>query len=102
MLILFWSLLGFPLTRALLPNGVFTAKFFLDNSVPNLAVSTLCCDRHRRLVLNVDKTFPHRAVLYAQKMEESRVGANPHPVFSSDLAPSAFFLFGGLNNQPAG
>jgi hypothetical protein len=102
MIITFWSSLGFPMIQTLPPKMTFTAKFFVDNILPDVLAAKRACQPYRRPVLHMDTASPHRAVLAAQKLEGNGIVATPHPASSSDLVPSHFFLFGALKGQFAG
>jgi hypothetical protein len=50
----------------------------------------------------MDNDFSYRTRLAARNLEENRITASRHPVFSPDLAPSDFFLFGALKGYLSG
>jgi histone-lysine N-methyltransferase SETMAR len=80
----------------------FTAKFFIDNVLPDIVAAKPPCRPHRRLIVHMDNASPHRAVSTARKLEKDGIVASPCPAFSPNLEPSDFFIFGPLKGQPAG
>jgi hypothetical protein len=65
MIVRFWPALGFPVIQDLPPKMKFTAKFFADNILPEIVGDKPACDHYRRLVLHIDNTASHPAVLTA-------------------------------------
>jgi hypothetical protein len=102
MIIIFWSLLGFPVIQALPPKVAFTSKFFIDGILPHIVAAKPAGDPDGRLVLYRDNASPHRGRLTARNLEENRITASPRPAFSPDLVPSDFFRFGALKGQLSG
>jgi hypothetical protein len=43
MVVVFWSPLSFPVIQVLPPKMTFTAKFFVDNSLPDIAAAKPAC-----------------------------------------------------------
>jgi hypothetical protein len=81
---------------------MFTAKFFVDSILPDIAAAKPACKPYRRPILHTDDASPHHAVLTAQKRERSGIVASPQPASSPNLAPSDFFLFRALKGRLAG
>jgi transposase len=102
---IFWSPLGFPVIDAL-PNGEkFTAQYFCDNIVPQIAEQRSSDARQktgRKLVLHMDNAILHRAKLKKSCFKTLRIREADHPPYSPDLTPSDFYLFGKLKGQMAG
>jgi histone-lysine N-methyltransferase SETMAR len=46
------------------------------------------------LILHADNARRHTAKMKSQFMEQNSMQKAPHPAYSSDLAPSDFYLFG--------
>jgi hypothetical protein len=103
MVLMLWSLLGFPVIRALLPSTKFTAVYFtaifpkIGKGIPfELAKFTPTTNvahrqRHRAPSLGIDHMF--------EKIPNQSID---HPPYSLDLAPSGLCLFGKLKGALAG
>jgi hypothetical protein len=102
MIVIFWSPRGVPVIQDRPPKVTFTPEFFVDAILPHVVSAKPTGGPGRRLVLHMDNASPHRVRLTAQNLEENRIAASPHPVFSSDLALSDFVLFGALKRQLSG
>jgi hypothetical protein len=102
MVIIVWPPLGFPVTQTLPSKVTFTSKFFIDVILPHIVAAKPAGDPGRRWVLHIDSASPHHARLTARNLEENRIAASLHPVFSPDRAPSDVFLFGALKGQLSG
>jgi hypothetical protein len=68
-IVIFWSPLSFPVIQALPPKMTFTAKFLVNNILPDIVAAKPACDPCQRLVLHLANASPHQAVLTAQKTE---------------------------------
>jgi histone-lysine N-methyltransferase SETMAR len=56
----------------------------------------------RELLVHADNAGLHTAKLSTQCFNENRIRSAPHPPYSSDLAPSDFYLFGYVKKCLAG
>jgi hypothetical protein len=102
---IFWSPLGFPVIDALPAGEKFTARYFYDNIVSQIAEqrpSDARQNRGRKFVVHMDNATPHRAKLTKSCFKTLRLREADHPPHSPDLAPSDFCLFGKLKGQMAG
>jgi histone-lysine N-methyltransferase SETMAR len=88
-----WNPLGFPLIVAL-PNGcTFNAEYYRNNILATLT-QLEPEDDGRKFVVHADNARAHTAQKCRTFCEENGLRLAPHPPYSSDLAPSNFFLFG--------
>jgi histone-lysine N-methyltransferase SETMAR len=56
----------------------------------------------RKLLVHADNARPHTAKLSTQYFNENQTKPAPHPLYSPDLAPSDFYLFGNVKRCLAG
>jgi hypothetical protein len=98
MVIIAWDPLGFPLIVAF-PNGrTFNAEDYRHNILVALT-QFQPEDDGRKLVVHTDNARVHTAQKCRTFCEENRLRLAPHPPYSSDLAPSDFFLLGYVKKR---
>jgi transposase len=85
--------LGFSLIVVLPKGPALNAKYYRDNIFASLT-QFQPEDDGRKLVVHADKARAHTAQKCRTFCEENELRLAPHPPYSSDLAPSDFFLFG--------
>jgi histone-lysine N-methyltransferase SETMAR len=99
MLAVFWSPLGFSLVE-IIPKGIrFDSQYFYSNILSAIVQnqpSETSEDRRRRIMVHFDNATPHTTKRTIDELMANRLTRRPHPVFSPDLAPSDFYLFGKL------
>jgi hypothetical protein len=105
MIILFWSPLGLPVIDALPAGEKFTARYFHNDILPQIAEPQSSDARQNRgpkFVVHMNNATPQRAKLtksYFKTLQLREAGQSPH---SPDLAPSDFYRFGEWKEQTAG
>jgi hypothetical protein len=102
---IFWSRLGFAVIDALPAGKKFTARYFCDNIVPQIAEQRLSDarqNRDRKFVVHMDNATLHRAKLAKLCFKTLRLREAEHLPYSPDLASSDFSLFSKLQGQMAG
>jgi transposase len=93
--------LGFPLIVAL-PNGyTFNAEHYRENILAALT-QLQPEDDGRKLVVLADNARVHTTQKCRTFCEENGLRLAPHPLYSHDLAPSDFFLFGYVKERLKG
>jgi hypothetical protein len=85
--------------QALPPKVIFTSEFFVDVILPRIVAVKPSGDSGRRLVLQLNNAPPHYARLAARNLQGNGITPSSQSAFSSDIAPSDFFLFSSLNGQ---
>jgi transposase len=87
---------------AALPKGhIFNAEYYCDNILAALT-QLQPGDDGRSLVVHPDNAGAHTAQKRGTFCEENGLRLAPHPLYSPDLAPSDFFLFGYLKARLKG
>jgi hypothetical protein len=54
------------------------------------------------MIVHADNAGPHVAKRVTECMDHSSLKRAPHPLYSPDLAPSDFYLFGYVKHQLQG
>jgi histone-lysine N-methyltransferase SETMAR len=88
-----WNPLGFPLIVALPMGRTFNTEQYRDNTFAVLT-QPQPEDDGKKLVVHADNARAHNAQKYRTFCEENGLRLAPDPLYSPDLAPSDFFLFG--------
>jgi hypothetical protein len=99
MLAVFWSPLGFSHVEILSKGILFDSQSFYSNILSAIIQnppSETPEDRRRRMVLHFDNATPRTAKCTIDSLRANRLTRAPHPVFSLDLTPSDFYLFGKM------
>jgi transposase len=92
---------GFHLIDAL-PNGqTFNASYYIDMILQPLSESR-ATEPGAGLIIHADNARPHTAQKTFEFCRENRLEMAPHPLYSPDLAPSDFLLFGHIKHQLEG
>jgi hypothetical protein len=105
MVIVFWSSLGFPVFEALAKRKIFTSDYLCKTFCPQFveyAPMETRQPRGRRLTVHMDNASPHRSKQTPDCLTSLTLVSAPHPQYSSDLAPSDFYLFGKVKNSLIG
>jgi transposase len=89
--------------RASAENQVLIGLFLCD-IIPKIVEGMLFdfAKSPRKLMLHLDNATPHRARATRECLKQFRIRPIRHPLYSSDLAPSDFYLFGELKGAFAG
>jgi transposase len=90
--------LGFPLIVALPKGRTFNAEYYRENILAALT-QLQPVDDGTKLVVHADNARAHTAQKYRTFCEENGLRLAPHPPYSSNLAPSDFFLFGYVKKR---
>jgi histone-lysine N-methyltransferase SETMAR len=93
-----WNPLGFHLIVALPKGYTFNAEYYRDNILAAVT-QPQSDDDGRKLVVHADNARAHTAQKCRTFCEENGLWLAPHPPYSPDLAPAAFFLFGYVNEH---
>jgi hypothetical protein len=105
MLTVLWNPHGFHVVTLLPPGASVNATWFieqnlaplLDASFPNGPDPT-----QRKLVVHVDNASAHNARVTQNFFEHSLLKRLPHPLYSPDISPSDFYLFGKVKDALIG
>jgi transposase len=93
---------GLHLIDILPQNQKMNAEYFAEVILPSL-VSVCYPDgrrsRGRKCVVHFDNAPIHNSKVVAEKLIEENLKRMPHPVYSPDLSPCDFFLFGYLKDR---
>jgi histone-lysine N-methyltransferase SETMAR len=82
-----------------LPKGhIFNVEYYRNDILVALA-QFQPNDDGRKLVVHADNARAHTAQKCRTFCEENGLRLAPHPPYSSDLAPSDFFLFGNVKER---
>jgi histone-lysine N-methyltransferase SETMAR len=104
MVSIFWSPLGFPVITARQSRIKFMTAYLCRDLIPKI-VEGMPPDLEnspREFMLHMDNARPHPAQWSITHLNTFRVHPIDHPPYSSDLAPSGFYLFGKLNGVLTG
>jgi hypothetical protein len=91
-----WNPSGFHLIN-LLPNGFkFNASYYVTQIHDSVSVrrGTQIRRTNRKLIVHPDKARPRTEKVTLDLMERNRMKRAPHPLYSADLVPPDFYLFG--------
>jgi histone-lysine N-methyltransferase SETMAR len=104
MLTIVWNLREFHSIKVLEKGRKFNADYSLAEILEALCQwrSIEAAGNKRKLLLYTDNAHPHSAKLSTQYFNENRMKSGPHPLYSPDLAPSDFDLFGYVKIYLAG
>jgi histone-lysine N-methyltransferase SETMAR len=96
MLMIVWNLQGFYLIKVLEKGRKFNAGYDIVEILKPLSQwhSIEAAGNERKLLVHMDNARPHTAKLSTQYFNENQMKSAPHPPYSTDLAPSDFYLFG--------
>jgi histone-lysine N-methyltransferase SETMAR len=97
MMTIAWNTLGFHSLDTLPKGNTFNADYYRVNILTELLPLRPQVDG-KRLVIHADKPKPHTTRKYRAFCEENRLRFALHPLYSPDLAPSDFFLFGHMKH----
>jgi histone-lysine N-methyltransferase SETMAR len=101
MLTVVWNPHGFHLVSVLPKGQKWTSQFYIDHILPEI-----CTLREpgtqRKVVVHADNAKPHVAKRVKQFMDDNGLRTASHPLYSPDLAPSDFFLFGHVKTALRG
>jgi hypothetical protein len=101
MVTLFWNPWGVHMSNALLSES-FNADYFVRHVLQpfhSLQIVAVTHKQEKRFILHVDNSPIHKAKVTKAKLSQMPINLVPHPSYSPDLAPSAFFLFGYLKEK---
>jgi histone-lysine N-methyltransferase SETMAR len=96
MLTIVWNPRGFHLIKVLEKGRKFNAGYYIAEILEPLSQwrSMEAASNERKMLMHADNAHPHTAKLSTQYFNESRMKSVPHRPYSSDLAPSYFYIFG--------
>jgi histone-lysine N-methyltransferase SETMAR len=96
-----WNPLGFPLIMVLPKGHTFNAEYYRDNIIAAL-IQFPPEDDGRKLVVHAYNARAHTGQKRRTFCKENGLRLAFHPPYSSDLAPSYFFLFGYVKERLKG
>jgi histone-lysine N-methyltransferase SETMAR len=104
MLTIIWNPRWFHLIKVLEKGRKFNAGYYIAEILELLSQwhSIEAADNQRKLLMHMNDVRPHTAKLSTQYFNENRMKSAPHPLYSPDLAPSDFYLFGYVKRCLAG
>jgi hypothetical protein len=94
---IFWSINGIHTLLDVPKGSMYNTAFFCDQVVPSLIHAITSHGRRKTLqgfMIHLDNASPHNSRRSQECLEAHRATRLQHPTYSSDLAPSDFFLFG--------
>jgi hypothetical protein len=104
MLTVVWNPIGFHVLKALLKECKFNAQYYTNGIL--VAISDWRRQtggtRLNKLWVHSDNARPHTAKMLRDYVGFNRVKQAPHPLYSPDLSPSYFFLFGYVKGKLMG
>jgi hypothetical protein len=105
MVSIFWSGAGFRIVDALPKGDHMTAQHMLERILQPLEQSIVdqfrSIERHR-VFIHMDNSRVHTAKIVKDFLSSSIFLELPHPPYSSDIAPSDFYLFGTVKGKLKG
>jgi hypothetical protein len=96
-----WNPFGFPLIVALPKGRTFNAEYYRDNILAALT-QFQPEDDGRKFVVHADNVRAHTVQKCRTFCEENGLRLALHSLYSPDLAPSDFFLFGYVKERLTG
>ena len=102
MLSIFWSIDGIEYAETIPKDQKYNALFFRDHVLTSLIQSEkyLLSRRDKKgYYLHMDNSPVHNAAIVGKFLCEHNIQRPLHPVYSPDLAPSDFWLFGALDGM---
>jgi transposase len=104
MVTIVWNPNGFHLIDGLSNGSKFNPKY--DTNKILSRVSEWRQEQRggatRRLIVHADNATPHTAAISTSFLEENGMTKAHHPLYSPDLAPSDFYLFGYIKRNLSG
>jgi hypothetical protein len=99
-----WNPRGFHLIKVLEKGRKFNAGYYIAEILESLSQwhSIEAAGTERKSLVHADNVRSHTAKLSTQYFNENRMKPAPHLLYSPDLAPSDFYLFGYLKRGRAG
>jgi histone-lysine N-methyltransferase SETMAR len=101
----YFSRCGFVSVEFLLMGQKYKSQFFIETALPSIEKKLAQCRPKLRTTaahLHVDNAKPHTSKMSIEKIEELGFILVPQPLYSPDLAPCDFFLFGYLKQHLEG
>jgi hypothetical protein len=104
MLPIVWNPRGFHLSKVLEKGRKFNAGYYINEILKLLSQwrSIETAGNERKLLVHAGSARPHTAMLSTQYFNDNRMKSAPHLLYSPDLAPSDFYLFGYVKRCLAG
>jgi hypothetical protein len=92
------------LIKVLEKGRKFSAGYYIAEILEPLSQwrSIEAAGNERKLLVHADNARPHTTKLSTQYFNENRMKSAPRPLYSPDLAPSDFYLFGYVKRCLAG
>jgi transposase len=86
-----------------LPKGTkFNQDYFIDTVLPNLYSEKRQIARRKGLPsfsAHIDNSMCHNGAKITEKLEKRHIARASHPLYSPDLSPCGFWLFGILKQK---
>jgi histone-lysine N-methyltransferase SETMAR len=105
MVTIFWNPFGIHVLAALPEKTSFDAGYFVDyvlTPIEELSVMYKTASQKQKLVIHMDNSPIHKSKAAIQKIASMWVKIAPHPLYSQNMAPSDFFLFGYIKQKIVG
>jgi histone-lysine N-methyltransferase SETMAR len=100
MLTVIWRINGFHVVDLMTEQHSYNTQYFLSHILETLLLAVFP-DGHKphscRLSLHLGNCRVHRSKASAYLFAENPIIRVPHPLYSPELAPSDFWLFGHMN-----
>jgi histone-lysine N-methyltransferase SETMAR len=103
MLTVFWSTRGPILVKWIERGQRFNTTYFINEIINDLVANLKATDtfpKKKWYRLHLDDARPHTSQDSVESIDRHRLVSVPHPPYSSDLAPSDFYLVGYLKGRP--
>ena len=104
MVLIFWNPHYFYLVK-LLPYGMkFNSNYFINEILEpiNEMITPLREEIDQNIILHFDNARPHNSNKVIQYLESHGMDRAPQPLFSPEIAPSDFYLFGYIKKMLQG
>ena len=101
MICVFWGIDGIEYIEAKDSDESYNSQYFCNHIIDSLVASdryTQAKTQKQKYVLHMDNSPVHNSKYTEKYLMEKGIYRPQHPVYSPDLAPSDFWLFGQLDN----
>jgi hypothetical protein len=96
MVTVFWNPTGIHILHCLPEDRLFNAAYFIDHvlsKIEKLLDVRAAASEKQNFILHMDNSLVHRSKAGMERVEAISLEFAPHPLYSTNLAPSDFFLF---------
>jgi hypothetical protein len=97
MVTVFWNPTGIHILHCLPEDRLFNTAYFIDHvlsKIKKLLDVRAAASEKEKFILHMNDSLVHRSKAGMERVEAISLEFAPHPPYSTNLAPSDFFLFG--------